>query len=114
MTTDHADGWAVLPELEAVLRSRLADPPPGSYSATLLADPEKAARKVMEEAYELCVELLRPEPDRRRTASEAADLVFHVLTALVGAGVELESVLDELAGRRGAPRRGEQKTETGG
>lgn len=113
MTTDPADAWAVLPELEAVLRSRLDDPPPGSYSATLLSDAEKASRKVMEEAYELCVELLRPEPDRQRIASESADLLFHVLTALVGAGIDLRTVLDELADRRGAPRRHET-TETAG
>jgi phosphoribosyl-ATP pyrophosphohydrolase len=95
----------VLAALEGVLRSRREHAPEGSYSATLLADPEKASRKIMEEAYEFCLELLRPEFDEARTASEAADLVFHVLAGLVGAGVPLRAVLDELGQRRGtAPR----------
>ena len=90
----------VLEEIEAVLQGRLAEPVEGSYSLTLLNDPELAQRKIMEEAFELCLELGRGEPDRQRTASEAADLLFHTLAGLVGAGVSLASVLEELAGRR--------------
>ena len=95
---------AVLDELEAVLRSRRDAPPTdgSSYSATLLADPERAQRKIMEEAFEVCLELGRPAGERvpDRIASEAADLVFHLLVALVGAGVPWSAVLDELAARR--------------
>jgi phosphoribosyl-ATP pyrophosphohydrolase len=91
----------VLAELESVLVGRRDDPPPaGSYSATLVADPERAQRKIMEEAFELCLELGRAAPDVQRTAEEAADLVFHVLAGLVGAQVPLEAVLAELRGRR--------------
>lgn len=96
---------AVLGELEEVLRQRAVAPPEGSYSATLLADPERAQRKIMEEAFELCLELGREPVDADRTASEAADLVFHALVALVGAGVSWDAVLAELARRRGAPPR---------
>ncbi len=96
---------AVLAELVAVLRERAADPPPGSYSATLLSDPERAQRKIMEEAFELCLELGREPVDVERAASEAADVVFHVLAGLVGAGVPWPAVLAELAERRGAPPR---------
>lgn len=91
----------VLEELESVLRQRLVDPPPGSYSATLLRDPEQAQRKIMEEGFELCLELGRGGEARARTASEAADLLFHVVAALVAAGVPLSDVFDELAARRG-------------
>jgi phosphoribosyl-ATP pyrophosphohydrolase len=91
----------VLSELEAVLVERRDRPPPnGSYSAALVADPVRAQRKIMEEAFELCLELGRPTPDPRRTAEEAADLVFHVLAGLVGAGVRVDAVLEELRGRR--------------
>ncbi|MGH8887282.1 MAG: hypothetical protein ACRDYX_19370, partial [Egibacteraceae bacterium] len=38
-----------------MLRSRLVDPPTGSYSAALLVDRERAQRKIMEEAFELCL-----------------------------------------------------------
>jgi phosphoribosyl-ATP pyrophosphohydrolase len=90
-----------LEDLELVLRARLTDSPPGSYSATLLADPVRVQRKIMEEAFELCLELGRgPSLDHRRTAAEAADLLFHVLAGLVGAGVGLAEVLAELASRR--------------
>ena len=89
-----------LEEIEAVLAGRLVDPVEGSYSQTLLLDSELARRKIMEEAFELCLELGREPLDRRRTASEAADLLFHTLAGLVGAGVPLAAVMDELAERR--------------
>ncbi len=102
-----------LADLEAVLRDRKANPPAGSYSATLLVDPERASRKIIEEAYELCLELTRPEVDADRAASEAADVLFHVLAGLVGAGVPLADVTDELDARRGATPRAETQEERG-
>jgi phosphoribosyl-ATP pyrophosphohydrolase len=90
----------ILEDIEAVLQERLAEPVEGSYSLTLLRDPELAQRKVMEEAFELCLELGREPLDRGRTASEAADLLFHALAGLVGAGVPFADVLDELKARR--------------
>ena len=95
-----------LQHLEAVLRDRLTaaragTAPAGSYSVTLLTDRERAQRKIMEEAFELCLELGRVEVDRQRTASEAADLVFHVMAGLVGAGVAWDDVTTELAARQG-------------
>lgn len=95
-----ADDPRILAELEDVLCQRRDAAPSGSYSARLLADPEAAQRKIMEEAFELCLELGRDQVDRERAASEAADVVFHVLTGLVGAGVPWAAVLDELAARR--------------
>lgn len=89
-----------LAELEAILRSRAAVPQPGSYSVTLLEDPERAGRKIVEEAFELAVELLRQPLDAERTAEEAADLIFHTLAGLVGAGVSFDAVLEVLAERR--------------
>jgi phosphoribosyl-ATP pyrophosphohydrolase len=91
----------VLDDLEAVLRTRRDDPPvAGSYSADLLRDPERTQRKIMEEAFEVCLELGRPERHPDRIASEAADLVFHLLVGLVEADVPFSAVLDELAARR--------------
>ncbi len=89
-----------LAALEDVLRDRRDHPAPGSYSATVVRDPEQAARKIMEEAFELCLELGREPQDRRATASEAADLIFHTLAGLVGAGVPLSAVMAELEARR--------------
>jgi phosphoribosyl-ATP pyrophosphohydrolase len=89
-----------LAELEGVLRARLREAPADSYSITVLADPEKAQRKIMEEAFELCLELGRRPVDPDRVAEEAADVLFHVLAGLVGAQVGLDRVMDELAARR--------------
>jgi phosphoribosyl-ATP pyrophosphohydrolase len=95
----------ILTDLEALLRERLVAArsgaaPEGSYSATLLLDAEKARRKIAEEAFELTLELGRAPVDGERTAEEAADLIFHTLAALVGAGVPLSAVLEVLEGRR--------------
>ncbi len=95
---------SILTDLEALLRERLAAArggaaPQGSYSTTLLLDAEKARRKIAEEAFELTLELGRDPVDRERTAEEAADLLFHALAGLVGAGVSLDDVLGVLAGR---------------
>jgi len=87
-------------DLEAVLRQRRDERPEGSYSAGLFAEPERAQRKIMEEAFEVCLELGRPEVDRARVAAEAADLVFHLLVGLVACDVAFETVVGELAKRR--------------
>lgn len=88
-----------LPRLEAVLRDRLAEQPEGSYSATLVTDPVAAQRKVMEEAFEVCLELGADTVDVARATEEAADLVFHLMAALVGAGVSWAGVEAELERR---------------
>jgi phosphoribosyl-ATP pyrophosphohydrolase len=92
-----------LDDLEGILRTRRDEPPDaGSYSADLLRDPERTQRKIMEEAFEVCLEIGRTGDDRRpeRIASEAADLVFHLLVGLVAADVPFAAVVDELAARR--------------
>lgn len=94
---------ALLHEVEAVLRARLEQRPEGSYSLTLLTDVEKVQRKLVEEAFELALELGRSGGeafDRERVAAEAADVVFHVLAGLVAVGVPVDDVLGELARRR--------------
>ncbi len=87
-------------DLEELLRERRTQRPPGSYSAELFNDPERIARKVMEEAFEVCLELGRPLRDAERIVSEAADLLFHLLVGLVDADVSFEAVVAELARRR--------------
>lgn len=89
-----------LESLETLLRARRTSAPAGSYSVTLVTDPERASRKVMEEAYEVCFELTRPTVDRQRVAAEAADLLFHLLAGLVSVDVGLADVMAELDARR--------------
>ncbi|GJM37033.1 MAG: hypothetical protein DHS20C19_04000 [Acidimicrobiales bacterium] len=90
----------ILEDLEAVLRDRRTADPAESYTASLLADPELIQRKIMEEAFEVCLELGRSDPDPTLTAQEAADLVYHLLVGLVGADVALADVLAVLESRR--------------
>lgn len=90
----------ILDELEEVLRSRRAASPEESYTAQLLADPELAQRKIMEEAFEVCLELGRTKNDPALTAQEAADLVYHLLVGLVAVDVPLADVFAVLEGRR--------------
>ena len=87
-------------ELQDLLRDRRVNRPSGSYSASLFDDPERIQRKIMEESFEVCLELGRSEPDLARVAAEAADLVFHLLVGLVDAGVDFDEVVAELAARR--------------
>jgi phosphoribosyl-ATP pyrophosphohydrolase len=91
---------ATVTELEDLLKDRRATRPPGSYSTELFNDPERIQRKIMEEAFEVCLELGRSRPDPGRVVSEAADLVFHLLVGLVDSDVSFEAVVSELAGRR--------------
>ena len=90
----------LLDDLEAVLRSRRDAPPLGSYTAELLADPERIQRKIMEEAFELCLELGRADHSAARTAEEAADLVYHLMVGLVSVDVPVADVLAVLEGRQ--------------
>ena len=87
-----------VPELADFLQRRLAESPEGSYSVSVMSDDVLARRKLMEEAFEVCLELGAADVDRTRLAEEAGDLVFHLLCALTGAGVawsDVEAVLAE-------------------
>ena len=90
----------ILDELEEVLRSRRTASPEESYTARLLADPELVQRKIMEEAFEVCLELGRDPNDPTLTAQEAADLLYHLLVGLVSVDVALRDVLAVLEARR--------------
>jgi phosphoribosyl-ATP pyrophosphohydrolase/phosphoribosyl-AMP cyclohydrolase len=85
-----------LPTLERTLARRARERPAGSYTAALLADPERTAAKVREEAAEVADAALS-ETDER-VCEEAADLIYHLTVLLAGRGLALadvERVLDE-------------------
>ncbi|MCU6455644.1 phosphoribosyl-ATP diphosphatase [Sphingomonas sp. A2-49] len=89
-----------LDRLEATIRARRAAADAGdSYVASLFAKGRpKIAQKVGEEATETVIAALAA-PDT--LASEAADLVFHLLVLLADAGLGLDDVRAELARREG-------------
>ncbi len=90
----------ILTELASVIDSRRHHSSDSSYTARLLEDGELAQRKIMEEAFEVCLELNRPVVDSERAAGEAADLVYHLMVALAGAGVDPTAFLAVLEARR--------------
>lgn len=87
-------------DLESVIKSRRDNPTPGSYTASLLSDPERTQRKIMEEAFELCLELGRAQVSHERVAEETADLIYHFMVGLAGVNVEFSEVLAVLEERR--------------
>lgn len=91
-------GGHLLSRLAKTIAQRAADQPKGSYTAELLAQGVgKASQKVGEEAVELVV--AANSEDDERLASEAADLLYHLLVLLQARGVPLDAVLRELEQR---------------
>lgn len=89
---------AALAALDATLAARQAERPEGSYTVRLLDDENLRLKKLGEETAELVTALAKG--DTERIPEEAADLVYHILAALRGAGVPLEQVLAALEKRR--------------
>lgn len=89
---------SVLAELWSVIDARAAELPVGSYTTKLLSDENLRLKKLGEETAELVTALAKADPGR--SAEEAADLLYHLLAALWGAGVPLGRVLEVLGSRR--------------
>src|SRR5690606_2524402 len=94
------EGRPTLPALADVIERRRAAAVGPSYTARLLADENLRLKKLGEEAVELA--LACRNGDAGTAASEAADLLYHVLVACAGADVRLDDVLRVLQGRRSA------------
>src|SRR5687768_11753915 len=91
-------GGHILSRLARTIASRADRRPRGSYTAELLAGGVgKASQKVGEEAVEVVV--AANSEDDNRLASEAADLLYHLLVLLQARGVPLDAVLRELEQR---------------
>jgi phosphoribosyl-ATP pyrophosphohydrolase/phosphoribosyl-AMP cyclohydrolase len=95
--TDAAPHEA-LPALERVIADRRAAPTPGSWTATLLADPPLIGAKVEEEAEEVA-RAAREESDER-VAEEAADVLYHLTVLLAARGLRLADAYEVLNARR--------------
>jgi phosphoribosyl-ATP pyrophosphohydrolase/phosphoribosyl-AMP cyclohydrolase len=89
---------STLPEIWALLRKREKDRPGGSYTVRLLEDENLRLKKLGEETVELVLALARHEEER--IAEEGADLVYHLLVALLASGVELDDLLQEMEKRK--------------
>ena len=89
----------VLERLAATIAARKGADPQASYTAQLLADPARAAKKLGEEAVETVI--AAAQGDKAALAAESADLIYHWLTLLTAAGVTLDEVAARLEAREG-------------
>ncbi len=87
-----------LTRLETTIAARKSADPESSWTAKLLAKgPEKCAEKFGEEAIEAIIEAVKG--DRAKLASEAADVLYHLLVMLAARDVTLAEVYAVLEAR---------------
>ena len=93
-----AETMPFLGELEQTIRARQASSAEKSYTRSLLdGGVAKIGAKITEEAGELVAALA--SESNERVASEAGDLLFHMLVGLRARGVDLSELLAKLSGR---------------
>lgn len=81
-----------------LLKGRKANPPEGSYTSYLFEKGmDKILKKIGEESTEVII--AAKAEDKKETIYEIADLAYHVMVLMVQAGISLEDVKKELAGR---------------
>lgn len=97
---DASRALPALSMLEQALEARRAQPAEKSYTRSLLdKGPAKIRAKLVEEAGELG-DAIADESDER-VASEAADVIYHLMVGLISRGVPLADVQNELLRRFG-------------
>ncbi|MGZ3473846.1 MAG: bifunctional phosphoribosyl-AMP cyclohydrolase/phosphoribosyl-ATP diphosphatase HisIE [Polyangiales bacterium] len=108
---DASIGEPLLEELGREIESRKSSDAGKSYTKSLLeGGAPKIGGKLREEADELA-RALEGESDAR-VASEAADVLYHLMVGLASRGVPFREVLAELARRRGTSGHDEKKRRT--
>jgi phosphoribosyl-AMP cyclohydrolase / phosphoribosyl-ATP pyrophosphohydrolase len=89
---------AFLHSLEQIIRQRITERPPGSYTVTLFDQGvRRMAQKVGEEGLELALASLGQSD--AEVVGEAADLLYHVLLLLQAKRLSLPQIVAELAAR---------------
>ncbi len=89
----------VIDRLAATIESRRGGDHSTSYTAQLLSDLDRAAKKMGEEAVETVI--AAAQGDRDALTAESADLLYHWLVVIAAAGVSLEEVAERLEAREG-------------
>ena len=89
----------VLGRLAATIEARKGADASTSYTAQLLTDPARAAKKLGEEAVETVI--AAAQGDKAAIAAESADLIYHWLVTLAASGVSLDEVAARLEAREG-------------
>jgi phosphoribosyl-ATP pyrophosphohydrolase len=89
----------VVTRLAATIESRKGGDTSTSYTAQLLGDLDRAAKKLGEEAVETVI--AAAQGDRDGLTAESADLIYHWLVVIEAAGVSLDEVAERLEAREG-------------
>lgn len=90
----------VLKRLAAAIDARAGEDPDTSWTAKLLAGgPALTAKKLGEEGVEAALAVAAGSD--AQVASEAADVIYHLLVAMRARGVPLDKLAAELSGREG-------------
>ena len=101
----------VLERLAATIEARKGADSQSSYTAQLLADPARAAKKLGEEAVEAVI--AAAQGDKAALAGESADLLYHWLAVLAASGVTLDEVAARLEAREGTSGLDEKASRPG-
>ena len=95
---EKPDAYEIFHALYEKLLQRKIEKPEGSYVAKLFEKgPDKIIQKVGEEAIETIIALKNKNKDE--IIYETSDLIFHLIVALINAGVKLEEIQEELLKR---------------
>ncbi len=95
---DVAPALGFLAELDALVASRHAERPDGSYTTKLFdGGIRRMAQKVGEEGVETALAAVAEDDDA--LVGEAADLVFHLMVVLRARGIGFDAVTAKLAAR---------------
>jgi phosphoribosyl-ATP pyrophosphohydrolase len=87
-----------LTDLETIIAERAKASPEESWTAKLIAGgPERAAKKLGEEAVETVIAAVKG--DRDELIAESADLLYHLMVVLRSRDVALRDVLSQLEAR---------------
>jgi len=87
-----------LMNLENILKQRKKELPQGSYTARLIQEGEdRILKKIIEEAGEVLLAIKGGQ--KKEIIHESADLIFHLMVALVEKDISLEEVVEELRRR---------------
>ncbi len=107
----NVEGAALMSRLEARLEARRTSTSDKSYTKSLYeGGPAKLGAKLREEADELARALEGESDDR--VASEAADVVYHLLVGLRARGIAWRKVLAKLEERLGTSGHAEKASRT--
>ena len=84
--------------LYELLQERKRLLPENSYTTYLF---QKGLDKILKKVGEECTEVIiaATDQDKKETVYEIADLTYHILVLMVEAGISVEEIREELAGR---------------